>query len=275
MLKQRVVTASVLATCFLLVLFYGAWQVFAAFTGLIFLLASWEWADLSGLSSRLPRILYTLITALLGLSLAWVTGWGHQSAWLQVFFSAVGCWWLVALVLVKGYPGNTAIWGSRGVRALMGWLVLIPAWVACVYLRTDQLGPWVVLLVVLIVATADITAFFAGRAFGKRKLAPKVSPGKSWEGVWAGMVVAALLGLAYNLFFEGDSWLSLVVIILPTAFVSVLGDLLESMVKRHRGVKDSGRLLPGHGGFLDRVDGLVAAVPTFSLLVLFTGWSLT
>lgn len=274
MLKQRVVTASVLAICFLLVLFHSAWQVFAVFTGLIFLLATWEWADLSGFSSNVPRMCYTLITSLLGLALAWSMGWGYQKEWLQLFFAVISCWWAVALVLVKGYPGNISIWGGRASRGLMGWLVLLPAWIACLFLRTDEQGPWVVLLVVLIVATADIAAFFAGRAFGKRKLAPRVSPGKSWEGVWAGMLGAALLGLCYNLFFDGGSWLSLVIVILPTAFVSVLGDLLESMVKRHRGVKDSGCLLPGHGGFLDRVDGLVAAVPTFSLLVLFTGWSL-
>ncbi|MBX2857065.1 MAG: phosphatidate cytidylyltransferase [Cellvibrionaceae bacterium] len=274
MLRQRVVTASVLATAFLLVLFYGPWQIFAAFTGLVFLLSSWEWADLSGFSSKVSRSCYTALTLILGLGLGWAAGWGYQKPWLQLFFSAVVCWWVIALVLVKGYPGNTALWGGKWVRAFMGWLVLLPAWIACIYLRSDGLGPWVVLLVVLIVATADITAFFAGRAFGKRKLAPRVSPGKSWEGVWAGMALAALLGLCYNLFFEGISWLNLVIIILPTAFASVLGDLLESMVKRHRGVKDSGSLLPGHGGLLDRVDGLVAAGPTFSLLVLFTGWSL-
>src|SRR5690606_33988289 len=138
------------------------------------------------------------------------------------------------------------------IRLLMGWFVLIPAWVGCIYLRHTPLGAWLVLMLVLIVAAADVGAYFSGRKFGQRKLAPNVSPGKSWEGVWGGLSFALLVGTLYYLAFNGQDWLSLLVVVAPAALVSVVGDLLESMVKRHRGVKDSGRLLPGHGGIFDR-----------------------
>jgi len=273
-LKQRVITASILAICFLLALFSSSWQVFAAFTGVVFLFAFWEWSNLAGLSSLVVRGLYTLVSVALSLGFAWWLDWTRNTEALQVFLGVTVFWWAIALLWVQGYPSSAAIWGHSSIRIVMGWFVLIPAWVACMYLRTQEQGPWIVLLVVLLVATADIAAFFAGRAYGKRKLAPLVSPGKSWEGVWAGMLATALLGVIYSMLFNGNSLQSVLIVVLPTAFVSVLGDLLESMVKRHRGVKDSGHLLPGHGGFLDRVDGLVASVPTFALMMLLTGWTL-
>ena len=129
-----------------------------------------------------------------------------------------------------------------------------------------------VLMVVLLVAAADIGAYFTGRAIGRRKLAPEVSPGKSWEGVAGGAVFAVLLAVTFNIILRGDAWLSLFIIVVPTALFSVVGDLLESMVKRYRGVKDSSHLLPGHGGVLDRIDGLVAAAPVFALAFMSSHW---
>ena len=124
-----------------------------------------------------------------------------------------------------------------------------------------------------VVAAADIGGYFAGRKFGKRKLAPAVSPGKTWEGFSGGLIANLLLGslIAY---LTGSNIGLLLAIVVPTSLFSVLGDLLESMVKRHAGVKDSGVILPGHGGILDRVDSITAAAPVFALAVLASGWTL-
>jgi phosphatidate cytidylyltransferase len=129
-----------------------------------------------------------------------------------------------------------------------------------------------ILLIVAVVASADIGGYFTGRAWGKHKLKPAVSPGKTWEGFAGGVAANILLALVLWQ-VTGSNLVILLAIILPTSLVSVLGDLLESMVKRHRGIKDSGALLPGHGGVLDRVDSLTAAAPVFALALLASGWT--
>jgi len=156
----------------------------------------------------------------------------------------------------------------------MGWLVLIPPWLACIYLKQSENGSWLILMLVLLVAAADIGAYFSGRALGKHKLAPRVSPGKTWEGVAGGLLFVFLVALLLKLSFGLREWQALMIVMLPAALVSVVGDLLESMLKRYRGIKDSSQLLPGHGGVLDRIDGLVAAAPVFSLSIMISGWSL-
>ncbi|WP_338036112.1 phosphatidate cytidylyltransferase [Halomonas binhaiensis] len=145
----------------------------------------------------------------------------------------------------------------------------MPTWIGFNVLR-DSGGVWL-LFVLLLVWCADTGAYFFGRAFGKRKLAPKVSPGKSWEGVLGGMGVTAFLAVIFSLWQSLDlgATIVLVVVTLGVTLTSVLGDLLESMLKRHRGLKDSSQLLPGHGGILDRIDSLTAAVPVFAL---FFSW---
>jgi len=272
-LKQRVYTALALVIPFLGILFFGSWSHFAALAGSVLLLAAWEWAGLSGLSQRLPRLVFVLILAVT----AWVLGAyllrAEKHPGLQLLFIASSVWWALSLLWVQGYPASAVIWGSKVVRLVMGWFVLVPACLALLFLRAEPAGSWLVLMVVFTVAAADIGAYFTGRAFGSHKLARTVSPGKTWEGVAGGLVFALLLGASANLLI-GGSWISLIAIVLPTVCVSVLGDLVESMVKRHQGVKDSGNLLPGHGGFMDRVDGLLAAAPVFALAVLSTQWTL-
>jgi phosphatidate cytidylyltransferase len=166
-------------------------------------------------------------------------------------------------------------------RALMGLFVLIPAWVGLNHLRTGsfQFGELnnsllAILYVFFVVWVADIGAYFAGRAFGKAKLAPKVSPGKSWAGVWGGLVAVAVLAVAASLIADAGvvQTVLLVLASLVTGLVSVLGDLLESMLKRFRGIKDSSQLLPGHGGIMDRIDSLTAAIPVFALMITLLGW---
>jgi phosphatidate cytidylyltransferase len=174
---------------------------------------------------------------------------------------------------VMGYPASATLWSTRPMLGLMGVLVLVPAWLAVVYLLHLDSGRWLLLYMFVVVAAADIGAYFSGKRFGKRKLALAVSPGKSWEGVWGGLVVCGLLAwLTHVLASPLQLKLAeLVAIVLITALVSVLGDLLESMVKRQRGVKDSGTLLPGHGGILDRIDGHTAAAPVFALALILVG----
>lgn len=278
MLKQRVTTALILAAVFLAAVFYLPVPLFSAFTAVIVLIAAWEWANMAGFARRWQRLVYLALTALimsaivlyLELSLGTVisTDPGQYRDLL-----VIGCgWWALALLLVQGYPSSAILWGAPVLRALMGFLVLIPTWIAFTYVRGHENGAWMVLLIVAVVACADIGGYFAGRRWGKRKLKPAVSPGKTWEGFVGGVVANILLSLVLWLVVGGNYWVILA-IVLPTSLVSVLGDLLESMVKRHRGIKDSGTLLPGHGGVLDRVDSLTAAAPVFALALLASGWT--
>ncbi len=174
--------------------------------------------------------------------------------------------------------------GSLPVRAVMGLFVLVPAWVGLNHLRTGgfQFGDssnnlLLILYVFCVVWVADIGAYFAGRAFGKAKLAPRVSPGKSWAGVWGGLVAVGAFALVVSFLASAGAGQTLLLIVasLATGLVSVLGDLLESMLKRHRGIKDSSQLLPGHGGIMDRIDSLTAAIPVFALIITQLGWLTT
>ena len=156
----------------------------------------------------------------------------------------------------------------------MGLLVLVPTWFALMALRLHSNGVGLIFVLIALVTAADIGAYFTGKAWGKAKLAPNVSPGKSWAGFWGGLVTSALLALSLWWLLDGGqhSGLAVMAIAVATSLASVLGDLLESMVKREQGVKDSGRILPGHGGMLDRLDSMTAAAPVFALCLLLAGW---
>lgn len=272
MLKQRIITAFVLLFAFLGALFLVSWEVFAFIIGAALGVGAWEWARLAGLHKTVAQIAFTLFVSVIAILIAVYSEWARNEQVFQTVMAVACGWWVFALVLVKSYPNTVVLWGSSFFRLLMGILVLIPAWLGCVYLRQQSSGAVLVLFVVFIVAAADIGAYFTGKAIGKTKLAPTVSPGKSWEGVGGGSVFAVVIALLFNFLFSANALLPLVLIAVPTALVSVVGDLLESMIKRHRGVKDSSQLLPGHGGVLDRIDGLVAAIPVFTLVFIFSDW---
>lgn len=276
MLKQRVITALVLAAIFLAALFGLPAGYFSFFIGAVLLIGAWEWANLSGFAVMWQRFSYLLLLLFLLIITALYLGFeGEASPQLNNAairdMLIIGCgWWALALLLVQGYPSSSVLWGYKVLRLMMGILVLIPTWVALVYIRQQINGAWLVLLLMLIVALADSGGYFAGRRFGKHKLAQAVSPGKTWEGFAGGLLANCLLALCLSLVLN-MSLLLLLVLILPTSLVSVLGDLLESMVKRHAGEKDSGSILPGHGGILDRVDGITAGAPVFALALLVSG----
>lgn len=274
MLKQRVITALILAIIFLSALFGLSSTYFSFFMGAIVLIGAWEWARLAGLVAVWQRGFYTLVMfGLLFLASAYL-GFGAEAGpdlgAIRELLVAGCVWWAVALLLVQGYPSSAILWGHSLVRLVMGLLVLVPAWIALVYVRQQASGAWLVLLLILIVAVADSGGYFAGRRFGRRKLAPAVSPGKTWEGFAGGFIANCLLALVLSLSLNVSLPLMLILVV-PASLVSVLGDLQESMLKRHAGIKDSGTILPGHGGILDRVDGITAAAPVFALALLASG----
>lgn len=275
LLKQRILTGIGLAVGLVLVVLYVPLPVLAALFGFAMLIAAWEWSNLAGYVQGWARLSYAFAHGLIMFAVYVHCGFSDafQLEMIQPILGLAGLWWSIALLWVMGYPASATLWNTRPMLGLMGILVLIPAWLAVLYLLNQTNGRWWLLFMFVVVAAADIGAYFSGKRFGRRKLAMAVSPGKSWEGVCGGLMVCALLAwLTYIL--AQPSQLSLtgfMAIVLCTVLVSVLGDLLESMVKRQRGVKDSGTLLPGHGGLLDRIDGHTAAAPVFALGLILVG----
>lgn len=263
MIKQRIITAAWLAPLMLAGLFGLEGGAFALFTALVVLLAGWEWTNLAAIDAPSRRLVLVAGLAVV-MAVLWLMG-AAMSAWI-LWLGMVG--WLLNLYWVMQYPDQAERWQSCSRRLAMGVWVLVPAWVGLNVLRES--GAVWLLFVLLLVWCADIGAYFAGRAYGRRKLAPRVSPGKSWEGVMGGLVATAALAVVVA-FWQGLGAIDLVVLLLATLLVtlaSVLGDLLESMLKRQRGIKDASNLLPGHGGVLDRIDSLTAALPLFALIYL-------
>lgn len=284
MLKQRIITALVLLAILLTATLASTPFQFSLFVTLVVGLAAWEWAGFIGIPSREARVGYliSVLLPVLGLYVLLGVFPGQMSlnAWRVVSVLLLGLlFWIIAALLLWGYPGNSRLWNDPSRIALMGMLALLPAWAALVQLKFLDPAGRLVLLPIALASVADIAAYFSGRAWGRRKLAPQISPNKTWEGVWGGVVATVLLTavgvwvthqwlhpltLAQALFLVGLS--------VPLVFISVVGDLYESMLKRNRDLKDSGRLLPGHGGILDRIDSLIATAP---LLVLGLGMVFT
>ncbi len=280
MLKQRIITALVLAPIALIAILFLPLRGFEVAIACIVALGAWEWANLTGLTIPLFKSIYTGVVLAICLVLAWVVPidaiWhqGELHAIYKYILVAAGVWWALSLWLILAYPRNSGFWRSSVVwRGIFGLMTLIPTWVAIVSLRTslydiDPLyGASLIFYVLGIVWAADIGAFFVGVKFGKHKLRPRVSPGKTLEGLLGGIAASfAIIGFAALHYQVEPSriWLHIVIGAL-TVGVSALGDLNESMFKRCAGCKDSGNLLPGHGGILDRIDSLTAAFPVFAL----------
>lgn len=265
MLRQRVITALVLLAVLLPALFYPSIEPFAALTLLLIVAAGWEWARLNGCGSTVS----VWVGVGLGVLMALVWYFGGLSLPLRSLWIAVGGAWvlLAAVMLWRGVAG----WGAwpRVLRLWLGLVLIACAWLAMVHARLIGLG--FLLSVLLLVWMADVAAYFGGKALGKRKLAPTISPGKSWEGAISGLLGVCLLAAgwiwwdAQGVSLYGRLWsfgpLLAVLSLVFLVAMSVVGDLVESLVKRSAGAKDSSQLLPGHGGVLDRVDALLPVLP--------------
>ena len=267
MLKQRIITALILLPVALCGFFLLEGIGFALFIGLVVTLGAWEWARLAGFEAQVARVGYAALVAGLLLLMYLLPG---LAPWV---LGAAIIWWVVATYLVLTFPRSSVHWSSAASKLLIGLLVLLPAWQGLVYIKQSPSGNWLILAVMVLVWGADIGAYFSGKAFGKRKLAPQVSPGKSWEGVYGGLalslVITAVVGLVRD-WSAGQILLGLLGAAI-VVFISVVGDLTESMFKRQSGIKDSSNLLPGHGGVLDRIDSLTAAIPVFAVLLWMAG----
>ncbi len=267
MLKQRIITALILAPLAL----WGIWSLssenLSLILGVIFTLGAWEWSRLVGLDCHLARIGYSV---LFPIGFYFLYPLLQQGNWSLMVLVLALMWWVMALMSVLTYPRSAALWKNSALaRGIAGPLVLLPSWAALSVLHSE-FGPGFFILLMLIIWGADSGAYFAGRAFGKRKLAPRVSPGKSWEGVVGGLLVALLVAAVATYWLGAvGGYAAFLALVFVTVFVSVLGDLMESLFKRVMELKDSGGILPGHGGVLDRIDSLTAAAPFFTLGLLW------
>lgn len=263
MLKQRIVTGLSLLAPVLALIFFAPTPLLYSVFGLAALLLAWEWTALMGLQAVRARYAYVASTALLLGAGAFVHAPG---TWIFVIASV---WWILACVLLPGFPNNLQRL-KPGVITLgvLGQIMIVPAILALAALHNRDHGPWVLLYSLVLVWAADVGAYFAGRAFGKHKLAPNVSPGKTIEGAIGGLLLSLVLSLASCSFVFGKPLTELLPILVLSGVVtiiSIVGDLTESMFKRLSGLKDSGSILPGHGGLLDRADSLLAAMPVMAL----------
>jgi len=284
LLKQRIITALILAPAAILAIFYLPITYFSGLLMAIVAIGAWEWARFMGLTKKTERLAYAGVTVAL-IALLWsflpvvqpwlnVSGLQHEITsllWLSVI------WWLCAALLMVFYPKSSVLWANnKFIIALFGWLTLVPTWLAFMVLRTNNHlidefhGAQLLMYLFMLVWSADVGAYFVGKSMGKHKLMPNVSPGKTIEGFLGGVVCAALLTLVvgFTLQWSGEQFITAVVVTILISTISVLGDLTESMFKRQAGVKDSGTILPGHGGILDRIDSLTATAPVFALCYL-------
>jgi phosphatidate cytidylyltransferase len=264
MLGQRFLTAVGLVAVLALVLVVLPREMAVLALALLFLMGAWEWSQLAGISSPLARAAYVLACAAAMAILGSVTT-GAAEFERAMLLTMLG--WIPLFGWIVLAPGFKA----GGLAAIAGVWALAPAWVALarLYLQ-DGIGRELVVFVLLLAWAADIGAYFAGRQFGRLRLAPLVSPNKTWEGVLGGLLAGFLVALAGGAWFDlpAGAFLPLCV---AGVLVSVIGDLLESMFKRHQGLKDSGNLLPGHGGMLDRIDSLTSSVPLLALGLAWLG----
>lgn len=257
-LRSRVLTALVLAVALVgVVLGLPEWATLAL-VALVVLGGAWEWSALLVLPGIAARWAYVA-----GVALALVLAWQatRDGAALRMFLLAAAAWWLIALAWLTLAPQRVPGWSA----GIAGLLALVPAGIAVAQIRiAPGIGPALTLFTIVLIVAADTGAFFVGHAFGRVRLAPRVSPGKTWEGVLGGLMLSALVALAGAAWF-GVPVRTMLPVCMAAAAFSVVGDLTESMLKRHAGVKDSGSIFPGHGGILDRIDSVTAGAPLLLL----------
>lgn len=263
MLKLRIISALVLVPLVIWVIFGLDNTGFAVAMLVVMSMCAWEWSRFIPLRTILFQVIYTL-AAILIVALVWQYA-AHPVLVKSILWLAL-LWWLFALLWITRpayFVDGPAAWIVKGIA---GWLLMSSCWLALVVLH-GQNGPYWVLFVLSLIWVADSGAYFSGRQWGRRKLAPQVSPGKTWAGVYGALIACGLYALIAGWLFNlsAKDIPGFLLVCMLTVLFSIAGDLLESLLKRHQDMKDSGQLIPGHGGILDRVDSLLAAAPIFVL----------
>lgn len=279
MLIYRILSALVMIPAVIAALFLLSPEMFALAIGIICILGAWEWAQFAGITHQAGRIIIALFYGAI-LYLLYIQASQAPSLIISEvvrisLLLSLG-WWIAAIGLVISYPHSAIIWHGRlFIRLLFGLLTIVPFFFGLLALQAfgAQQGPymagWWMLYVMLLVWGADTGAYTFGRLFGKHKLAPKVSPGKTWEGAIGGVLTAALIAILFSYFVKLPVLLPILLLCSVIAVIaSIFGDLSESMFKRQAGIKDSSQLIPGHGGIMDRIDSLTAAIPVFTGIML-------
>ena len=261
MLRLRIATAAAAAVLLLLVLFVLPEGMARAVIAGVILVAAWEWSGFLRLAGTAGRLSYVATIAALLAAVTWLLPSPEWTGWI---LKIALVWWFAALVWSFFYPTPIA----RPVGWVCGVLVMVPAYIAFTWLYA--LDPAMLLFVLVVVWAADAGAYFIGRRYGRVPLAPAISPGKTWEGVIGGLAAVVLVLIAARFYWLEGDFAVILPFCLAVAAISVVGDLTVSMFKRNAGLKDSGRLFPGHGGLLDRIDSVAAATPLFALGI---GWA--
>jgi len=302
MLHHRILTACILAAVVVLAVFQLEAIYFSLFVALITLAGAWEWLALSGVEKLSQRLIFlaalifpmlgvtywTLFLELLGEAMEWPEVKEYSDA-LEWFVVVPVLFWITAMVLIRqAAPQLLKAEFKPRLEFFVGWLILLSAWMFLSKLRAYY-GSSMVLYFLVLISAADISAFFAGKKWGKDKLAPEISPGKTVQGMYGALTSAMVCGIGFYVFGKllfGDSgenqddslWflnelvlIDVIILSVLTVLISIYGDLFFSLMKRRKGVKDSGNLLPGHGGVLDRVDSIIAATPFFYAGILLIG----
>ena len=287
MLKERVLSAVVMVIVALAAIFWLPPLALTIALSALVVLGMWEWAQFVGFKSQMSRVVVAGVTTCILLLLVvantdYINAARFMTA-LSVIALFIACvWWLAALILVVTYPNSAKLWAKSVVaKFLFGICTLFPFLIGLLAIRFNNYtldayqGTYLLLYAFLLVWGADSGAYFFGRALGKHKLAPKVSPGKSWEGALGGLFTSGVIAFAFlqatpnDVFGRTLEMMPFIAVSVATVAISVLGDLAESMFKRQAGIKDSSNLIPGHGGILDRVDSLTAAIPFFATMFFF------
>jgi len=298
MLVQRILTALVLATAVILAVFQLPAIYFSLFIAIIALAGAWEWLALTGVDQIGRKLLFlaalvfpmlgitfwTVFLEVLGEAMEWPEVKEYSDA-LEWFVIVPVLFWLLAMILIRqAAPQLLKMEYKPKLKSFIGWMVLLSAWMFLSKLRSFY-GPEMVLYFLILIWTADISAYFVGKKWGKDKLAPEISPGKTVQGMYGALASAMICAIGLRVYYgfsalESDGAelavlmsIDLLILSVLTVLVSIYGDLFFSLVKRIKGVKDSGTLLPGHGGILDRVDSIIAAAPFFYAGIVLIGRS--
>ncbi|MDQ0011383.1 phosphatidate cytidylyltransferase [Luteibacter jiangsuensis] len=271
MLKQRITTAAILIPLVLALILLPPTGFFAALVAIVFVGAAWEWSLLAGCRTPVGRGIVAGVAAAMFVALLIV----RTPGLLTVVTLAGVAWWIGCCFWLRHFSFAAAPNAeNRMLKLGAGAFVIVPTLAAAILMHSGERGNWWTLLSLVIVWFADTGAYFSGRYFGRRKLAPRISPGKTWAGVYGAIVAGSLVTLLGGFLLgvrEGWQLVGLAALGVVTVAIAVVGDLFESLMKRHAEVKDSGDLFPGHGGLLDRLDSVFAALPVFAAGKLLLG----